>query len=81
VLPTNQLEALLPQVAAVVAVVLYKDGNPPVSGRGNRTLVDGPVVEWVGDDQFFFYVYNRVDDGMPPATTVDRGEHAMKGGV
>ncbi len=35
-------------------------------GRGNRTLVDGPVVEWVDDDQFIFYVYNRVDDGTPP---------------
>jgi phenylpropionate dioxygenase-like ring-hydroxylating dioxygenase large terminal subunit len=35
-------------------------------GRGNRTLVDGPVVEWVDDDRFFFYVYNRVDDGRPP---------------
>jgi phenylpropionate dioxygenase-like ring-hydroxylating dioxygenase large terminal subunit len=35
-------------------------------GRGNRTLVDGPVVEWVDDDRFFFYVYNRVDGGAPP---------------
>ena len=35
-------------------------------GRGNRTLVDGPVVEWVDEDQLFFYVYNRVDDGTPP---------------
>jgi phenylpropionate dioxygenase-like ring-hydroxylating dioxygenase large terminal subunit len=35
-------------------------------GRGNRTLVDGPVVQWVGEDMFYFYVYNRVDDGKPP---------------
>ena len=35
-------------------------------GRGNRTLVDGPVVEWVDDGKFMFYVYNRVDDGTPP---------------
>jgi phenylpropionate dioxygenase-like ring-hydroxylating dioxygenase large terminal subunit len=35
-------------------------------GRGNRTLVDGPLVEWVGDDMFYFYVYNRVDDGSKP---------------
>jgi phenylpropionate dioxygenase-like ring-hydroxylating dioxygenase large terminal subunit len=35
-------------------------------GRGNRTLVDGPVVEWVDDGKFVFYVYNRVDDGTPP---------------
>lgn len=34
-------------------------------GRGNRTLVDGPVVEWVDPDHFFLYVYNRVDDGHP----------------
>jgi phenylpropionate dioxygenase-like ring-hydroxylating dioxygenase large terminal subunit len=34
-------------------------------GRGNRTLVDGPVVEWVDPNRFFFYVYNRVDDGTP----------------
>jgi phenylpropionate dioxygenase-like ring-hydroxylating dioxygenase large terminal subunit len=35
-------------------------------GRGGRTLVDGPVVQWVADDMFYFYVYNRVDDGTPP---------------
>jgi phenylpropionate dioxygenase-like ring-hydroxylating dioxygenase large terminal subunit len=35
-------------------------------GRGKRTLVDGPVVQWVDDDMFYFYVYNRVDDGTPP---------------
>lgn len=35
-------------------------------GRGNRTLVDGPLVEWKGDSMFYTYVYNRVDDGRPP---------------
>jgi phenylpropionate dioxygenase-like ring-hydroxylating dioxygenase large terminal subunit len=35
-------------------------------GRGGRTLVDGPGVEWVDEDMFFVYVYNRVDDGRPP---------------
>jgi phenylpropionate dioxygenase-like ring-hydroxylating dioxygenase large terminal subunit len=34
-------------------------------GRGNRTLVDGPVVKWIGDDKFRFFVFNRVDDGTP----------------
>lgn len=35
-------------------------------GRGNRTLVDGPGLEWVDDDLFYIYAYNRVDDGTPP---------------
>jgi phenylpropionate dioxygenase-like ring-hydroxylating dioxygenase large terminal subunit len=35
-------------------------------GRGDRTLVNGPVVQWVGDDMFYFYVYNQVDDGTLP---------------
>ncbi|MFL7790631.1 MAG: Rieske 2Fe-2S domain-containing protein [Anaerolineae bacterium] len=35
-------------------------------GRGDRTLVNGPVVQWVDDDMFYFYVYNQVDDGTPP---------------
>jgi phenylpropionate dioxygenase-like ring-hydroxylating dioxygenase large terminal subunit len=35
-------------------------------GRGGRTLVDGPVVEWKGDRMLFTYVFNRVDDGTPP---------------
>jgi phenylpropionate dioxygenase-like ring-hydroxylating dioxygenase large terminal subunit len=37
-------------------------------GRGCRTLVDGPGVEWVNDHQFNLYVYNRVDDGSTPLT-------------
>lgn len=35
-------------------------------GRGNRTIVDGPVVRWAGDDMFYVYVHSRVDDGTPP---------------
>ncbi|MCR4406587.1 MAG: aromatic ring-hydroxylating dioxygenase subunit alpha [Anaerolineae bacterium] len=35
-------------------------------GRGGRTLVDGPLTEWDGDDKFYVYVFNRVDDGTPP---------------
>lgn len=34
-------------------------------GRGNRYVVDGPLVEWVSEDMFEFYVYNRKDDGTP----------------
>ena len=35
-------------------------------GRGGRTLVDGPGLQWVSEDMFFVYFYNRVDDGTPP---------------
>jgi phenylpropionate dioxygenase-like ring-hydroxylating dioxygenase large terminal subunit len=35
-------------------------------GRGNRTLIDGPLVEWDGEDKFYVYVFNRVDDGTRP---------------
>lgn len=35
-------------------------------GRGNRTVVDGPVVEWRGEKRLYTYVFNRVDDGTPP---------------
>ena len=35
-------------------------------GRGNRTLVDGPLVEWKGDTMLYTYVFNRLDDGTPP---------------
>jgi phenylpropionate dioxygenase-like ring-hydroxylating dioxygenase large terminal subunit len=34
-------------------------------GRGNRTLVNGPVVEW-DDNLMTFYVSNVVDDGRRP---------------
>jgi phenylpropionate dioxygenase-like ring-hydroxylating dioxygenase large terminal subunit len=35
-------------------------------GRGGRTVVDGPAMEWVSEDQFNIYTYNRLDDGTPP---------------
>jgi len=35
-------------------------------GRGGRTLVDGPGMEWVSEDMFFIYFYNRLDDSTPP---------------
>ena len=35
-------------------------------GRGCRTLVEGPGVEWVNENQFRVYVYNKVDDGSKP---------------
>jgi phenylpropionate dioxygenase-like ring-hydroxylating dioxygenase large terminal subunit len=35
-------------------------------GRGVGTLVDGPGVEWIDEDEFFVYVFNRHDDGTPP---------------
>ena len=35
-------------------------------GKGNKTVVDGPVVEWKSDRMLYTYVYNRVDDGKPP---------------
>ena len=34
-------------------------------GRGGRTLVDGPVLQWVDEDMFFVYAFNRLDDGTP----------------
>ena len=35
-------------------------------GRGNRTVVDGPVVEWKNDQKFYVYVFNRSENGNPP---------------
>jgi len=35
-------------------------------GRGNNTVVDGPVVRWEADTKMVVYVFNRSDDGMPP---------------
>lgn len=34
-------------------------------GKGGRSLVDGPLVEWLDDDRMRFHVFNRVDDGSP----------------
>lgn len=35
-------------------------------GRGGRTVVDGPVIEWKGERMIYTYVFNRVDNGTPP---------------
>jgi phenylpropionate dioxygenase-like ring-hydroxylating dioxygenase large terminal subunit len=35
-------------------------------GRGGETLVDGPGIQWISEDMFYVYYYNRVDDGTPP---------------
>jgi len=35
-------------------------------GRGNRTVVDGPVTRWLDPDRFRVYVSSRTDDGRPP---------------
>lgn len=40
-------------------------------GRGGRTVVDGPAMEWVDEDKFYVYVYNRADDGTPPRRASD----------
>jgi phenylpropionate dioxygenase-like ring-hydroxylating dioxygenase large terminal subunit len=32
-------------------------------GRGCKTLVNGPGVEWVDENLFYVYVYNQKDDG------------------
>jgi phenylpropionate dioxygenase-like ring-hydroxylating dioxygenase large terminal subunit len=34
-------------------------------GRGIGTVVDGPGMQWVNDDTFFVYVFNRTEDGTP----------------
>ena len=35
-------------------------------GRGNRTVVDGPGIQWIGKKMLYTYVFNRIDDGTPP---------------
>jgi phenylpropionate dioxygenase-like ring-hydroxylating dioxygenase large terminal subunit len=42
-------------------------------GRGNRTLVDGPLVKWSDKDQgiMYTYVFNRSDDGTPPRSPAE----------
>jgi len=35
-------------------------------GRGMGTVVDGPGIEWVDEDKFYVYAYNRADDGTAP---------------
>ena len=40
-------------------------------GRGDRTVVDGPLVRWEGEVMLCAYVFNRVDDGTPPRKPAD----------
>lgn len=40
-------------------------------GRGHRTIVDGPVIRWLGPDRFRVYVQSRQDDGLPPRKPED----------
>jgi len=35
-------------------------------GRGNRTLVNGPVVVWKNEDAFLVHVFNEMDQGQTP---------------
>jgi|WetSurMetagenome_2_1015567.scaffolds.fasta_scaffold31003_1 phenylpropionate dioxygenase-like ring-hydroxylating dioxygenase large terminal subunit len=35
-------------------------------GKGNRTLVDGPLLVWKGSKRFLLYVFNKSDDGSRP---------------
>lgn len=35
-------------------------------GRGGKTLVEGPGFEWKGECLFFFYPFNKRDDGSKP---------------
>jgi phenylpropionate dioxygenase-like ring-hydroxylating dioxygenase large terminal subunit len=34
-------------------------------GRGNRTVINGPWVEWQDADRFFVYTWMRAEDGTP----------------
>ncbi|MBN1264641.1 MAG: aromatic ring-hydroxylating dioxygenase subunit alpha [Anaerolineales bacterium] len=40
-------------------------------GRGCRTVVDGPVVKWVDENRLRVFVFNRIDEGIPPRKTTD----------
>ncbi len=46
-------------------------------GKGNKTLVNGPVVEWE-DNRMTFYVYNVVDDGETEPLKPDEIENYKK---
>jgi phenylpropionate dioxygenase-like ring-hydroxylating dioxygenase large terminal subunit len=35
-------------------------------GRGIGKLVNGPGIEWLDEDTFYIYTFNREDDGRPP---------------
>jgi len=40
-------------------------------GRGGRTLVDGPIVEWKGERKLVVHVFLRSDDGSAPIPAGD----------
>ncbi len=40
-------------------------------GRGNATLVSGPVVEWKGPDRMIVRPFNEVDRGQKPRTAAE----------
>lgn len=40
-------------------------------GRGMGTLVNGPLVEWCGDDHLRFHVFNETDRGQDPRPAED----------
>ncbi len=35
-------------------------------GRGNKTVVDGPIVKWMNKNRFKVFVHNQVDKGQKP---------------
>ncbi|MCH4887992.1 aromatic ring-hydroxylating dioxygenase subunit alpha [Acidaminobacter sp. JC074] len=32
-------------------------------GKGKKYVVDGPLIQWLDEEKFEFYVYNRIEDG------------------
>ena len=34
-------------------------------GRGNRTIVDGPLLQWLDGDMFYIFIGSRVEDDTP----------------
>jgi phenylpropionate dioxygenase-like ring-hydroxylating dioxygenase large terminal subunit len=45
-------------------------------GRGGRTVVDGPISRWMTENHLRVYVYNRIDDGVPPRKPRELNEPA-----
>jgi phenylpropionate dioxygenase-like ring-hydroxylating dioxygenase large terminal subunit len=64
--PTHYSRAIENQLDVVHLPFIHQNSI----GRGNRTVVDGPITEYAdadGDaDLLNLWVYNRVDDGKPP---------------
>lgn len=57
--PVHYSRAIENQLDVVHVPFVHKN----TIGRGEKYVVDGPVVEWVDKDKFEFFVYNRVEDG------------------